>query len=74
MQKNTLKLFLLFIAYFCCFSLGANLDFLDFLPKSFIILIDGCSEPIVAQMHIVTSKTMRNFFQVLNFVGLVATS
>ena len=29
--------------YSCCFSLGGNLDFLDFLPKSFITLTTGLS-------------------------------
>ena len=35
-QINTLKLFIAFkMAYSCCFSLGGNLDFLDFLQKKF---------------------------------------
>ena len=37
-----LKLFIVFkMKYFCCFSLGGNLEFLNFLPKSFITLIPG---------------------------------
>ena len=36
-QSYTLKLFIAFkMAYFCCFSLGGYLDFLEFLQKSFI--------------------------------------
>ena len=35
-QNYTLKLFVAFkMAYSCCFSLGGNLDFLDFLQKKF---------------------------------------
>ena len=29
--------------YSCCFSLGGNLDFLDFLQKSFITSTTGCT-------------------------------
>ena len=36
-QIYTLKLLIAFkMAYSCCFSLGGNLDFLEFLQKSFI--------------------------------------
>ena len=31
------------MAYSCCFSLGGNLDFLDFLKKSFITSTFGKS-------------------------------
>ena len=35
-QNYTLKLFVAFkMAYSCCFSLGGNLDFPDFLQKKF---------------------------------------
>ena len=35
-QIYTLKLFIAFkMAYSCCFSLGGNLDFLEFLQKKF---------------------------------------
>ena len=35
-QINTLKLFIAFkMAYSCCFSLGGNLDFPEFLQKKF---------------------------------------
>ena len=41
-QSYTLKLFIAFkMAYSCCFSLGGNLDFLDFLQKSFITSTTG---------------------------------
>ena len=41
-QNYTLKLFVAFkMAYSCCFSLGGNLDFLDFLQKSFITSTTG---------------------------------
>ena len=29
------------MVYYCCFSLGVNLEFLDFLQKSFIISATG---------------------------------
>ena len=36
-QKYTLELFIaLEMVYYCCFSLGGNLDFLNFLQKSII--------------------------------------
>ena len=36
-QNYTLELFIaLEMVYYCCFSLGGNLYFLDFLQKSFI--------------------------------------
>ena len=36
-QNYTLELLnALEMVYYCCFSLGGNLDFLDFLQKSFI--------------------------------------
>ena len=36
-QNYALKLLITFkMAYSCCFSLGGNLDFPDFLKKSFI--------------------------------------
>ena len=36
-QINTLKLLIAFkMAYYCCFSFGGNLDFPEFLQKSFI--------------------------------------
>ena len=42
MQKFTLKLFITFkTAYSCCFSLGGNPDFPDFLPKCFITSTTG---------------------------------
>ena len=35
-QNYTLELFIaLEMVYYCCFSLGGNLDFLDFLQKKF---------------------------------------
>ena len=35
-QNNTAKLFITFkMAYSCCFSLGGNLDFPEFLKKKF---------------------------------------
>ena len=35
-QKYTAKLFIYFeMAYSCCFSLGENIDILDFLQKKF---------------------------------------
>ena len=35
-QNYTLELFIaLEMVYYCCFSLGENLDFLDFLQKKF---------------------------------------
>ena len=35
-QNYSLKLFVAFkMAYYCCFSLGGNLDFPDFLQKKF---------------------------------------
>ena len=35
-QNNSLKLLITFkMAYSCCFSLGGNLDFPDFLQKKF---------------------------------------
>ena len=41
-QNYTLKLFVAFkMAYSCCFSLGGNLDFPDFLQKKFITLTTG---------------------------------
>ena len=37
-QINTLKMFIAFkMAYSCCFSFGGNLDFPEFLQKSFIL-------------------------------------
>ena len=41
-QNYTAKLLITFkMAYSCCFSLGGNVDFLDFLQKSFITLTSG---------------------------------
>ena len=41
-QKYTLELFIaLEMVYYCCFSLGGNLDFLDFLQKSFTTSTTG---------------------------------
>ena len=41
-QNYTAKLLITFkMAYSCCFSLGGNLDFLDFLKKSFITPTTG---------------------------------
>ena len=41
-QNYTLELFIaLEMVYFCCFSLGGNLDFLHFLQKRFIISTTG---------------------------------
>ena len=41
-QNYTLELFIaLEMVYYCCFSLGGNLDFLDFLQKSFITSTTG---------------------------------
>ena len=41
-QSYTLKLFIAFkIAYSCCLSSGGNLDFPDFLQKSFITSTTG---------------------------------
>ena len=41
-QIYTLKLLIAFkMAYSCCFSLGGNLDFLEFLQKSFITSTTG---------------------------------
>ena len=41
-QNYALKLFITFkMAYYCCFSLGGNLDFPDFLQKKFITLTTG---------------------------------
>ena len=41
-QKYTQKLFIAFkMAFYCCFSLRGNLNFLDFLQKSFITLTAG---------------------------------
>ena len=35
-QNYTLELFIaLEMVYYCCFSLGGNVDFLDFLQKKF---------------------------------------
>ena len=46
-QNYTLKLFVAFkMAYSCCFSLGGNLDFLDFLQKSFITSTTGGTKTI----------------------------
>ena len=41
-QINTLKLFIAFkMAYSCCFSFGGNLDFPEFLQKSFMTSTTG---------------------------------
>ena len=41
-QNYTLELFIaLEMVYYCCFTLGGNLDFLDFLQKKFYN-IDYC--------------------------------
>ena len=41
-QNYTLKLFVAFkMAYSCCFGLWGNLDFPDFLQKSFITSTTG---------------------------------
>ena len=41
-QIYTLKLFIAFkMAYSCCFSLGGNLDFPEFLQKRFITSTTG---------------------------------
>ena len=41
-QIYTLKLFIAFkMAYYCCFSLGGNPDFPEFLKKSFITSTTG---------------------------------
>ena len=38
-QNNTLKLLIVFkMSYSCCFGLKGNLDFPDFIKKSFITL------------------------------------
>ena len=43
-QNYTLELFIaLEMVYYCCFSLGGNLDFLDFLQKSFTTSTTGCN-------------------------------
>ena len=39
-QNYTLELFIaLVMVYYCCFSVGKNLDFLDFLQKKFCNII-----------------------------------
>ena len=44
-QIFTLKLFIAFeMAYSCCFSFGGNLDFPEFLQKSFITSTTGEQE------------------------------
>ena len=41
-QNYTLELFIaLEMVHYCCFSLGGNLDFLDFLQESFITSTTG---------------------------------
>ena len=45
-QSYTLKLFVAFkIAYSYCFGLRGNLDFAEFLQKSFITSTTGCDIP-----------------------------
>ena len=52
-ENDTLKLFIAFkMAYSCCFSLGRNLDFLDFIQKSFITSTPGLDKVF---------KTLRSF-------------
>ena len=52
MQNYTLKLFITFkMAYSFCCSLGGNLDFPDFLQKSFITSTTG-----VDPIHILQCK------------------
>ena len=51
-QSYTLKLFIAFkMAYSCCLSLGGNLDFAEFLQKSFITSTTGMA-------HFWKSKTV----------------
>ena len=59
-QSYTLKLFIAFkIAYSCCLSSGGNLDFPDFLQKSFITSTTGLSfylESVFAKLKDAKSK------------------
>ena len=46
--NKTLVLFIAFIkAYSCCFSLGVNLDFPDFLQKSLQHQLRECIGPVI---------------------------
>ena len=49
-QIFSLKLFIAFeMAYSCCFSFGGNLDFPEFLQKSFITSTTGFNSYLVEQ-------------------------
>ena len=68
-QNYTLELFIaLEMVYYCCFTLGGNLDFLDFLQKKFYNIDYWC---LCMCMYGCRGSLWYNFIFVLSCLSLV---